>query len=328
MNPSNTPKIVVLGGGTGMPVVLSALKTETMDLTAIVTMSDDGGSSGRLSENLGVPPPGDIRNCLAALAQDKALMTRLLQYRFPGQGELGGHSLGNLILTALSDLAGGLDRAVVLASHVLAIRGRVLPVTLERVRLKAELIDGKYVMGESNISRSRVRIKRVMLVSENIPEPAPGVGEAIRQADAVILGPGSLFTSLIPTLLVPGVAEAIRQTPAVKIYIANLMTQPGETDHFNLEDHLRTIEEHAGQTLFNNVLVNSERPPQSVVERYAQSGAEPIVDAPITLRGYRLHAASLISADAQLRHDPNKLLAALQGLLNPSFSLIDEKVAT
>ena len=328
MQLSRAPRIVALGGGTGMPAVLSALKTEALELTAIVTMSDDGGSSGRLRENLDVPPPGDIRNCLAALAQDKTLMTRLLQYRFPGKGELGGHSLGNLILTALTDLAGGFDRAVALASRVLAIRGRVLPVTLEKVRLKADLADGECVMGESNISRSRSRIRKVYLVSEKSPLPAPGVAEAIRQADAIILGPGSLFTSLIPTLLIPGIAESVRESQGAKIYIANLMTQPGETDHFTLEDHLRAIEEHAGGPLFKDILVNSEEPSRYVVERYAQSGAEPVLNAPLALQGYRVHSASLISTDPNLRHDPNKLLAALQEPLGLSFSLTNEKVAS
>jgi uncharacterized cofD-like protein len=263
------------------------------------------------------------------MAEDGTLMTKLLQYRFSGNGELDGHSLGNLILTALSDVTGGFDRAISAASRFLAIRGQVLPVTLEKVRLEARLENGDIIKGESNISKSPGRIQQVRLVSDKTPLPGPGVLEAIQKADAIILGPGSLFTSLIPTLLVAGIVGAIRRSPAKKICIANLMTQPGETTRFTLEDHLKSIEDHAEGPLFDNVLVNSELPSPAVVERYARVGAEIVADTHSPhLRGYHLRRAPLSSNEPQLRHDPVKLRLAFRQLLSASIPLAEERLVS
>lgn len=316
------PCTVVLGGGTGMPVVLGALKNETPHLTAIVAMSDDGGSSGRLRDDFDVLPPGDIRNCLAALAEDKTLLSELFQYRFRGSGELNGHSLGNLFLTALSELAGGFDRAILLASRVLAIRGRVLPVTLDKIRLKANLANGEEIIGESKISRSRSRIREVTLISEKAPQAAPGVLDNLERAEVILLGPGSLFTSLIPTLLIPGVAQTIRQSGAVKIYIANLMTQPGETDGFTLEDHLKALENHAGERFIDAILVNSEAPDPEALKRYAQAGAVPVSydRGSVGFKNISLFETPLRSAETLVRHDPQKLLMALKEVVQKKHS--------
>ncbi|WP_027364953.1 gluconeogenesis factor YvcK family protein [Desulfotruncus alcoholivorax] len=267
------PRIVVIGGGTGIPVLLRGLKEYTCNLTAIVTVADDGGSSGRLRGDLGILPPGDVRNCLVALAHREPLMEELLQYRFPS-GELKGHNMGNLLLAALCDIAGGFDAAVRGLSRVLAIRGQVLPVTLADVRLCAELEDGTIVRGESKIPGGGGRIKRVFLEPDNC-RPTGEALKAIQEADAIIMGPGSVYTSILPNLLVPGIPEAIAASRAIKIYICNVMTQPGETDGYSASRHLRALVDHAGN-IVDYMIINTGVVPLRLLGRYRREGAVPV----------------------------------------------------
>ena len=304
------PRVVVVGGGTGLPVLLRGLKEYTSNLTAVVTTADDGGSSGRLRGDMGMLPPGDIRNCLVALADTEPLMEDLLQYRFR-TGELGGHNMGNLLLAALNDTTGGFDRAVRSLSKVLAIRGQVLPATLSDVQLCAELADGTVIRGESRIPASGQLIKRVYLEPARCFPPDEAL-QAIAGADAVILGPGSLYTSIMPNLLVQGLAEAIKDTPALKIYICNIMTQPGETDGYTVVDHLKAILAHGG-LLPDCVVVNRDELPFWVQARYRKEGAVPVAVDEQELRamGVQLIAGNLLQEGSVVRHHPQRLARLL-----------------
>ncbi len=258
------PKVVAVGGGTGLPVLLRGLKPYTTNLTAVVTVADDGGSSGRLRRELGVLPPGDFRDNIAALADDESLMTQLFRYRF-GEGGLEGHSLGNLFITALSEVTGSFEQALIESSRVLAIQGHVLPSTLENVTLMADLREPetngmRRVAGESTITEMVGMIERAFLLPDN-PRAYPDSVRAILAADMIVLGPGSLFTSILPNLLVPGISQAIRASQALKVYVCNVATQHGETDDFDVSDHIRAIERHAGPGLFDMVLANDRFPP-------------------------------------------------------------------
>jgi uncharacterized cofD-like protein len=273
-----------------------------------------------LQKELGILPPGDIRNCLVALADDEALVTDLFQYRFSEGDGLTGHSFGNLFLAAMSGITGNFDRAVKESSRVLNIKGRVLPATLDAVRLRATLVDGSIVSGETNISRSHAPIATLSL------EPAgaqalPEVLEAIREADAIVLGPGSLYTSVLPNFLVDGVARAVADSSALKIYICNVMTQPGETDAFSASAHVRTLVEHAGAGVCDTVIVNEE-PPRRLLEVYAEEGQVPVVPdrGVIETLGVRVIGAAVISETSTVRHDPQRLSDAV-------LKLIDEHVA-
>ncbi len=270
------PSVVAVGGGTGLPTVLRGLKQYTANLTAVVTVMDSGGSSGRLRLELDVLPPGDVRNCLLALAQDEERMTRLFQFRFHTGEALAGHSLGNLLLAGLDQLSGGFDRAVEEASYLLSISGQVLPATLDKTNLTARMEDGMHVEGEEEIAEDPRRIERVGL---NAPVgPHRPVLDALTRADLITLGPGSLFTSVIPSLLVEGMAEAIIGSPAERYVIMNLMTQPGETDGFTAHDHLRVLHEYIDITQFHGVVVNTQDPPDELLDRYAQEGSIPVND--------------------------------------------------
>ncbi|MEW5952152.1 MAG: gluconeogenesis factor YvcK family protein [Bacillota bacterium] len=304
------PKVVVVGGGTGLPVLLRGLKEYTSNLTAVVTVADDGGSSGRLRGDLGMLPPGDIRNCLVALADTEPLMEELLQYRFR-KGELAGHNMGNLLLAALNETAGGFDRAVRSLSKVLAIRGQVLPATLAHVQLCAELADGSVVKGESSIPASKRPIKRVFLEPARCFPPEEAL-LAIREADAVILGPGSLYTSILPNLLVQGLAGAINDTPALKIYICNIMTQPGETDGYTASDHLKAILDHGGP-LPDYMVVNREEIPFWVSARYRREGAALVAvdEDELKAMGVKLLAGRLVQDGNVVRHHPRRLARLL-----------------
>ena len=270
------PKIVAIGGGTGLSTMLRGLKRHTNNLTAIVTVADDGGGSGVLRQELGMLPPGDIRNCLEALANVEPLMGELLHYRFT-EGSLKGQSFGNLFLAALNGISGSFDRAVSLMSQVLAITGRVIPVTTTDVQLEAEFENGAKVLGESKIfyckKREDCRIRRVRLLPERPPALESAL-EAIREADMILLGPGSLYTSIIPNLLVEGIAQAIMDSDALKIYIANVMTQEGETEGYTNADHIQAIFQHSLPGLFHLCLANSANIPADILSRYAQEGAE------------------------------------------------------
>lgn len=266
-------RIVALGGGTGLSTMLRGLKNYSSNITAVVTMADDGGSSGMLREE-GMLPPGDLRNCIAALAETETLMEELFQHRFSGLGALKGHSLGNLIVAALFEKTGDFQSAVEETSRVLAVRGKVLPSTLDEVRLGAALKGGEKVIGQSRVNRCE-DIEQVFLVPEE-PRALPGVVRAIEEADVILIGPGSLYTSILPNLLVPEIAEAVKKSSAPKIYICNVMTQPGETAGYTATDHVRAVIRHIGPGTITHVLVNSGKVSEDVLGRYQNKGAEPV----------------------------------------------------
>lgn len=313
--------MVALGGGTGLSMLLRGLKEYTarpqeelrtrppVHIDAVVTVTDDGGSSGRLRREYSILPPGDIRNCMVALSPDEALLSRLFQYRFPGSGPgLAGHSFGNLFLAALTHITGDFPEAVRLSSNVLATRGRIFPSTAENVTLQATLDNGRTVLGETKISRSRRPIRRIRLVPATA-RPLGHVIAAIRGADLILLGPGSLYTSIIPNLLVRGVATAIARSRAKRVYISNLMTQPGETTGYSAADHVRAIYEHTGKKLFDSVVLNRASAPAYVLRRYRQQGAEPVDPALEELRqmGLEYIAGNLLQPGGVIRHDQKRL---------------------
>jgi conserved hypothetical protein, cofD-related len=310
----NGPKIVALGGGTGLSALLRGLKKYTSNLTAIVTVTDDGGSSGALRRELGVLPPGDIRNCLVALSEEENMMARLFQYRFPSAGSLSGHSFGNLFITAMSALSGGFDTGIARASEVLAIRGQVLPVTLRSVTLHATLADGKVLKGESAIGRCKSPIQKVS-VHPSPPPAGPKVVEAIEAADAIIVGPGSLFTSIIANFLVKGIIPALRAAKKPTIYVCNIMTQPGETQGYALSHHLDAIEKHVGPGLFDHVVVNSGKVPSKLLARYARIGSFPVGIDRRSLSGARIVRADVVSRQEYVRHDPERLAGVINRIL-------------
>ena len=300
-------KIVAVGGGTGLSTLLRGLKRRTSNLTAIVTVSDDGGSSGRLQKELGVLPPGDVRNCLVALADDEALVTDLFRYRFEEGAGLTGHSFGNLFLAAMTGITGNFDVAIKESSRVLNIVGRVLPSTLEVARLCAEFADGSVVKGESNIPKAKGIIRRVFFEPKNV-QPLREALEAIRDADAIVLGPGSLFTSILPNFLVDQVTAEIARAHAVKIYVCNVMTQPGETEQMSAADHVEALITNAAPGICDYVIVNDE-PPSKLRQTYEQEGQVPVsadVERIRTL-GLEVVQAQMISEDIAVRHDPQKL---------------------
>ncbi|EPY08159.1 hypothetical protein PAALTS15_06078 [Paenibacillus alvei TS-15] len=302
------PRIVVMGGGTGLSVMLRGLKEKPLDITAIVTVADDGGSSGILRSELQMPPPGDIRNVLTALADVEPSLSEMLKYRFKSGSGLAGHSLGNLLLAAMTDITGDFVAGIRELSRVLAVRGRVLPAANQAVVLKAEMEDGSIVSGESSIPQAGQRIKRVFLEPEQV-EALPEAVEALRQADAILIGPGSLYTSIIPTLLVPKLAQAVLESNAVKIFVCNVMTQPGETDNYSVSDHLEAVQLHVGTQLFDYVIVNNGEIPPQVQDKYAEQGAKAVhLDMEeVTKRGYQVIADSLVLFRTYLRHDADKL---------------------
>jgi len=313
-------KIVAIGGGTGLATLLRGLKRRTSNLTAVVTVSDDGGSSGRLQKELGVLPPGDIRNCLVALADDEALVTDLFRYRFTEGEGLSGHSFGNLFLAAMSGITGNFDQAVKESSRVLNVVGRVLPATLGVVRLCAELEDGTIVEGETNISLAQRPIKRVFF---DPPAAAPldEVIAAIRDADAIVLGPGSLFTSVAPNFLVSRIAREVAHAHAVKMYVCNVMTQPGETDGMTAADHVNALLANAGERVCDYVIVNDELPSR-LLGAYAQEGQVPVqpdVERIATL-GLEPVRAAVMGETETVRHDPEKLAAVVLGIVDRSVA--------
>ncbi len=313
-------RIVAVGGGTGLSTLLRGLKefvarrqrpddqAPIADLAAIVTVTDDGGSSGRLRREYRILPPGDIRNCLVALSQDEALLGRLFQYRFLSGRGLEGHSFGNLFLAALTNVTGDFTEAVRLCSEVLAIRGRIFPSTPQLVSLEAVMRDGSRVCGETRITRSRKGVRRVHLVPRRV-RPLPEVLDAIRQAELILVGPGSLYTSIIPNLLVFGMAEAMREARATRVYIANLMTQPGETDGYTVADHIRAIHEHTRGRIIDWVVINHAPISPRLLRCYRADGAEPVVpDLPELQRmGLRCIFDDLVEEDGVVRHDASRL---------------------
>ncbi len=313
------PKIVAIGGGHGLSTLLRGLKEYTDNITAVVTVADDGGSSGRLRRELGILPPGDFRNCIAALSEAEDLMTRLLQYRFAGDSGLGGHSFGNLFIAAMAGVTGSFEKGLEESSRVLAVRGRVLPATLEEVTLCAEvarfdngeLVGWERVVGESQIPKSGGRIMRVYL-EPDVTRAYPEVLRAILEADLILAGPGSLYTSVLPNLLVREIVEALRASRAPKVYIANVATQRGETDGYTVGDHVRALHEHMGLDLFYTVLYNTNyHPPLPEDISWVMPGPE---DG----EWLDLNGADLVDERMPWRHDPRKLASAVIALLQPS----------
>ena len=306
MRARHKPRIVAVGGGTGLASVLRGLKTEDCELTAIVTVADDGGSSGRLRKEMGILPPGDIRNCILALAQAETDMTSLFNHRFE-KGELSGHNFGNLFLAAMTEMTGDFQLAVRTMSHILAVTGTVLPATLCDVSLRAEMEDGTEVVGEYSIPLAKKAIRRLRLQ----PAEPPALEEAVKEiekADGIIIGPGSLYTSVIPNLLVPGIRSAILKSSAPKMYICNVMTQPGETDGFSALDHVLAIEAHAGR-VFTHVLVNTATAPTDIAAKYSLEGRfQVLVDSDaLYARGYVPVTGDYLTKGDLARHDSANL---------------------
>ncbi|MCX7699142.1 MAG: YvcK family protein [Candidatus Goldbacteria bacterium] len=310
------PKIVAIGGGTGMPNVLRGLKQYTLNLSAIVTVADDGGSSGRLRKDYSVLPPGDLRNCIVALADEETLLGKLFQYRFEKKGDLAGHNLGNLFLTALTHIVGDLPKAINESSKVLAVSGKVYPVTLDNIVLKARLKDGRKITGESNIPKARGIIEKVY-ISPSKCKPYPMAINAIKAADIITIGPGSLFTSIIPNLLVPGIVEAIVKSKALKVYICNIMTQPGETDNFRVSDHIKAIFNHVGIKIVDYVIANNKLPDKMILKKYARENSYPVeIDKhEISRLGVKLFEGQLFKPGKYIRHDPELLSKMIMKLI-------------
>lgn len=312
------PRIVVIGGGTGLPVLLRGLKQYPVDITAIVTVADDGGSSGRLRENLHIPPPGDIRNVLASLSDVEPLVEEMFQHRFKTANELSGHSLGNLILAAMTSITGNFVHAIQEMSKILNVRGKVLPAANQSVVLHAEMEDGAIVSGESKIPYSGKKIKKVYLTSKSSIRPLPESIQAIRQADLIIIGPGSLYTSILPNLLVPRLGDEVCNSLAKKVYICNLMTQAGETHGFTASDHVKAIYDHMNCAFINTILVNNEEIPPDIQLRYNEELADPVqYDLPkLSELGLEVvHADIAYQENGALRHDPKKVAKILYSLL-------------
>jgi uncharacterized cofD-like protein len=315
------PKIVAIGGGTGLSTLLRGLKRHSGNLTAIVTVADDGGSSGRLRQSLGLPPPGDLRNCIAALSDDEDLLTQLFQYRFLEGEELNGHSFGNLFIAALAGVTGSFDQGVLEAGRVLSIRGRVIPSTVSDVALIAEItpalaVEAIRIEGESHITETSGQIRRVQL-EPNDPPAYPGAIQAILGADMIVIGPGSLYTSVLPNLLVPHIVEAIQASRAYKLYICNVATQKGETDGYDCGQHVEAIENHVGRGLIDLVVANDGQ-----MEAYPKgvSWVDPTVDESLMIRVY---TADLIDHERPWRHDAKKLAETLIALLEEQTGPLD-----
>ena len=313
------PNIVAIGGGTGLSSLLKGLKRYSSRITAIVTVADDGGSSGVLRRELGVQPPGDIRNCLAALATEEHLIKGLFQYRFSTGSGLEGHSFGNLFLSALTAITGSLETAISASSRVLAVQGQVVPATNVDVRLWAELEDGERIEGESAIGKAQFPIIRIGCYPEQ-PPALPRALEAIKNAEIILIGPGSLYTSILPNLLVPEIVNAIERSKAPKLYICNLMTQPGETDGLDVTGHVRAIESQLAsrgitRKIFNSILAQNELEPSALIDYYKSKGSEPVKCNKVDLlsKGYKVYLASLQGSEATptFRHDPKSLAVAI-----------------
>jgi len=318
---SRGPKIVAVGGGTGLSVLLSGLKEYTSNITAIVTVADDGGSSGRIRQQFDILPPGDIRNCLVALADASTLMRDLFQFRFDESSELGGHSFGNLFITVMTRLTGDFDKAIKETSKVLALRGQVIPSTLNNVVLVAEHNDGSITEGENKIPKARKPINRVYLKSATssvAPVATPEALKAIQEAQIIVMGPGSLYTSIIPNLLIKEITEAIAASGAIKVYVCNAMTQPGETDNFNASEHIKILLKHSHARIFDYCVLNNGEISKEILMRYEQDGSRRVVNDTrnIINMGYRVIEDDVIISEDVVRHDPAKLAKIILGFID------------
>jgi uncharacterized cofD-like protein len=313
----NKPKIVVFGGGTGLSVLLRGLKRLPIDITAIVTVADDGGSSGRLREELKMPPPGDIRNVIAALSEVEPLVEELFQHRFKSGTGLVGHSLGNLLLAAMSNITGDFVTGIQEVSKVLNVRGKVLPAANQRVVLCAEMEDGTIVKGESKIPLVEKKINKVYLKPNNI-EALPESLREINDADLIVIGPGSLYTSILPSLLVPKIADQIMKAKAKKVYVCNVMTQAGETIGYKASDHLQALQDHLGTNFIDAIIVNSEEIPNELIDAYGAKGQRAVTYDENRLKSFSVEVISdkiTYSHDGLIRHDAKKLSNILLSLI-------------
>ncbi|MFA5310858.1 MAG: YvcK family protein [Candidatus Omnitrophota bacterium] len=311
------PKVAVVGGGTGLSVLLTGLKQFTSNISAIVTVADDGGSSGRIREEFDILPPGDIRNCLVALADAPVLMRDLFQFRFDTSSQLCGHSFGNLFITVMTRLTGDFEKAIKETSKVLALRGQVIPSTLDKVVLAAKHKDGTVTLGENNIPKTHRSIEKVYL-SPDKPQATPDAIKAINEAQIVVLGPGSLYTSIIPNLLIKEITEAIVASDAVKVYVCNAMTQPGETDGYSASEHIRSLTSHSHPKVIDYCVVNTAEVPKDILRRYAEQGSYLVVNdrRKIEEMGYRIVEDDFsIIEDTLIRHDHLKLAKIILGLI-------------
>jgi uncharacterized cofD-like protein len=311
------PKVAVVGGGTGLAVLLTGLKQFTSNISAIVTVADDGGSSGRIREEFGMLPPGDIRNCLVALADAPALMRDLFQFRFDTNSQLSGHSFGNLFITVMTQLTGDFEKAVKETSKVLALRGQVIPSTLDKVVLSAKHKDGTVTVGENKIPKTQRSIEKVYLIPDR-PQATPDAVKAIKEAQVIVLGPGSLYTSIIPNLLIGDITEAIISSEALKVYVCNAMTQPGETDGYSASEHVKAIFAHSSHKVIDYCVVNTAEVPKDILARYAKQGSYLVVNdrKKIEDMGYRVIEDDFgIIEDTVIRHDPAKLAKIILGLI-------------
>ena len=314
---SKGPKVAVIGGGTGLSVMLRGLKTKTYNLTAVVTVADDGGSTGRIRQDLDIIAPGDLRNCLVALADKEGLMEKLFAHRFGGSGNLTGHSFGNLFIAALIEVLGDVEEAMDATSKVLKVRGKVVPATAEKVSLNAELTDGRIVHGESQIPKAHGKIKRVFTTPEH-PKAIQSAVKAIEEANTIVLGPGSLYTSIMPNLCVPEIIDAICRSKAKKIYICNVMTQPGETDGYSVADHVAAINRQVGKPVIDFVLANEGPIAPETLQHFATLGSEPVrIDKKeVGQQGAILILSDLVDPKTGVTHDTKKLADVLFDLIN------------
>ncbi|WJV31023.1 YvcK family protein [Rossellomorea sp. AcN35-11] len=317
---THTPKVVVIGGGTGLSVLLRGLKRHPIDISAIVTVADDGGSSGRLRDSLDIPPPRDIRNVLAALSEVEPLVEQMFQHRFETTNELSGHALGNLIIAALASITGDFVHAIQEMSRVLNVKGKVLPSANQSVVLKAEMEDGTVVTGESAIPKAGKTIKRVFLKPDSI-KPLGETLRAIKEADLIVMGPGSLYTSILPNLLVPGIGEAVCRAKAKKMYICNIMTQAGETLNYSASDHVKALFDHLETPSIDYILVNKKQVPEEVQARYNEEQASPVHFDVERLKsmGMEVIAEEILSYDNNLvRHNTEKVADIIYSYLKKS----------
>ena len=312
------PKVVVIGGGTGLATFLKGLKHFTAKITAIVTVTDDGGSSGRIRKDMGILPPGDIRNCLVALAEAEPLMKKLMEYRFKDDGEIEGHSFGNLFIAAMTDITGNFASGVKESSRIMSVKGSVLPVSEESLVLCADLVDGSSVVGETNVNSCKSRIKKVYLKGSG-HRALPETIEAIREADMIVLGPGSLYTSVITNLLVDGVSDAIRESDAIKVYVCNIMTEKNETLEYTASEHVKAIIDHAGEKIIDWIIVNNAKISKEMLDMYYQmEGARqvPVDMEELEKLGLKVKKANLVLEKEVIRHKSRRLASEVLSLLN------------
>jgi uncharacterized cofD-like protein len=308
--------VVTIGGGTGLAVLLEGLKEYTSNITAIVTVADDGGSSGRLRQQFDILPPGDIRNCLVALADASTLMRDLFQFRFAAGSELSGHNFGNLFITVMTQLTGDFEKAIKETSKVLALRGQVIPSTLNNVVLVAEYQDGSIAVGEDKIPKARMPIKRVTLEPKD-SQGTPEAIKAIEEAQIIVLGPGSLYTSIIPNLLIKDISDALVKSQAIKVYVCNAMTQAGETDAYRASNHIKGLIAHSHPRVLDYCILNTGEISSSLLKRYAQDDSYPVINDTKNIEnmGYRVIEDDIVITDDLIRHDPLKLAKIIFGVI-------------